>query len=1046
MHIRKFLFVLVGELVASANATRLYSRRFEWAPINFSDTKCSRGIIHFDDDFLQSHAYTQSDVTRKFLAFAYVFCLSTSPLYAQPEAGAGAISGTVEDPTGARVASAAVAIENDSTGQARSFLTSEAGFYSAQRLPIGVYSISVQKSGFKTLRREHVTVSVGSALQVDLRLELGTSTESITVSEEAPLLDARSTSIGNVVNDRAVHNLPINGRNFLDFTILAPGVIRDPARVGDLSFGGQRGPANSLLIDGMDANSTFWGQSTGRAGFRDPYAFSQDAVQEFQVLTNSFSPEIGRATGGVVNVITKSGTNSFHGTGFWFFRDRSMNANTFFNNKTGIARQPYHYNQFGGNLGGPIVKNKLFFFYNYDGMRNHLPNPVYLPVAPPSDAASQMGARLLQKYLTPYLTGLNNDVHTIKVDWLINLRHTVSARYNLHRFTGLNQEYATPQSALEHNGTTTLNTDNVTLAHTWSLSPNKLLDQRFLFLQDRNPSSSNGTGPEVVIRQSGITALQFGTVNALPRYTNQAKYGVIQTFNWTLGPHDLKMGMDLRFDRATNYAPTLFSGQYTFNSYADFANNNPASFAQALPKAGTSGAVTVPNANAYAFFVQDSWRATSRLSVNYGIRYDLFTYAGNNVRNPDQGLAALGLQTGVMPTDPRNVAGRLGLAYRLDAQGHFIIRAGAGTFYGPLPGLVNRTIQAQNGVQIKTFTLTGAAIPSYPNVLSSAPANGGAAPDIYVMQPGFKTARTHQWNFNLETQWGKDIAVTIGYLGVRGTDLTRVRDINLLPAVSNTAKYPNGTAAIFFRHPGVASPVRPNPNFGRISLVENGADSSYHGAFIQMVKRYANGFQLQGSYTFSKVIDTAPWNTSFIPNSASEDPNLVQDTLAPNADRAIGGANVTHRFVLSPVWDLPFGHGIAKPWVRSVVTGWQASSIVSLQSGTWFSATTNVDLNNDGNRYTDRSPGYGRNTIEGPGLATVDLRISKTFPLGREDWQLRLIGEAFNAFNRANFTTVQQTFANYDTASRTFIPNPGFLQPTGTADPRILQIAARLSF
>ena len=959
-------------------------------------------------------------------------------LRAQAEAGTAALRGSVADTSGGVVAGAKVRVTNQDTGQTRAVDTTEAGIFDAPRLPAGKYTVDVAKSGFRNARREGVELGVGTLLTLDITLEIGETADAVTVVSEIPVVETGRTETSALVNERAVRDLPINGRNFLDFTILTPGVVKD-TRVGDLSFGGQRGPANSLLIDGMDANSAYWGQSTGRAGFRDPYAFSQDAVEEFQVLTSSFAPEFGRATGGVVNVVTKSGTNTFHGSGFWFFRDRAMNANTYFNNLSGIPRQPYHYNQFGGNLGGPVVRNRLFFFYNYDGLRNTLPNPVYLPVAAPPDAASQLAVKELSQYLTPYTTGYKNDIHTMKADWLISPRHSTSVRYNLHRFFGANQESPGPQSAANHSGNTTLNTDNITASHTWVLEANKLVDQRFEYLREDNPSSVSGTGPEVVVRQNGVTALSFGTANFLPRYTKQGKYAFVETFSWTVGSHTIKAGHDFKFERAGNLATNLFAGQYTFNSYADFANTKPASFAQSLPTPGTAGGLTYPNTQAFAGFVQDSWRASSRLTVNYGVRYDLFLYDGNGVRNPDPGLAALGLRTGVFPIDYTNVAGRLGVAYRLSGSGKYVIRAGAGTFYGALAGLVPRTVQAQNGVQVQSFTLTGAAMPQYPNVLTQLPPGGVAAPDIYVMQPDFKTPRTHQWSFQLEAQIAKDTALTLGYLGVRGTQLTRVRDINQYPYVSVSAHYADGTPVTFLARPGNGAPVRPNAAFGRISLVESGADSTYHGGFIQVNKRYATGVQILASYTFSKVIDDKPWGTSFIPNSGSEDPNLVQDTLNPNADRGVGDSNITHRFVLSGVWDIPFGK-------RSLLGGWQLSTIVSAQSGHWYSAFSNVDLNNDGNRYTDRSPGYGRNTIEGPGFETVDLRVSKAFRMWREGVEMRLIGEAFNALNRANFATIQQVPYTYNAATRVFTANPAFLQPTSTYDPRILQIAARFTF
>jgi hypothetical protein len=204
----------------------------------------------------------------------------------------------------------------------------------------------------------------------------------------------------------------------MDIALTAPGVVRDPSRSGDFSFGGQRGTANSLQVDGSDANNTFFGQSTGRAGTgRSPYSFSQDAIQEFQVSTNSFAAEIGRAGGGVINAITKSGTNQFHGTLFEFFRDKGLNANSWENNRIGAPKRNYHFNQFGGNVGGPVIKNKVFFFFDYDGQRNNSPITVIPAAKAPTDAASQAGFALIQQYLTPYGQSLNNNVYLGKVDF-----------------------------------------------------------------------------------------------------------------------------------------------------------------------------------------------------------------------------------------------------------------------------------------------------------------------------------------------------------------------------------------------------------------------------------------------------------------------------------------------------------------------------------------------------------------------------------------------------------------------------------------------------
>ena len=238
------------------------------------------------------------------------------------------MNGTVTDPSGAAVANARLTAENTTTGLARTTQSSDAGLYSFPHLPVGAYSLAVEAPGFKAVKQTGISLTVGAVATIDVPLAIGSSQETVTVTADAPVLESSSSQTSTTVNEQAVTSLPINGRNFLDFTVLTPGVVRDPTRSGDLSFGGQRGTANSVLVDGSDSNNVFFGQSTGRSGTgRNPYSFSQDSVQEFQVNTNGYSAEMGRAGGGVINVITKSGTNEFHGTAFEFFRDKALNAN-----------------------------------------------------------------------------------------------------------------------------------------------------------------------------------------------------------------------------------------------------------------------------------------------------------------------------------------------------------------------------------------------------------------------------------------------------------------------------------------------------------------------------------------------------------------------------------------------------------------------------------------------------------------------------------------------------------------------------------------------
>ena len=969
-------------------------------------------------------------------------------IFAQSEIGSASLSGTVTDPSGAIVAGAKVTVSNVATGLVRSLTTTDAGFFNFVRLPVGIYNLDVQQGGFNSVKIDGLPLSVGGQTSLDLKLQVTSATASVDVNTDLPLVETTRVNTATAVNEKAIRDLPINGRNFLDFTVLTPGVVRDP-RGGDLSFGGQRGTANSLLIDGGDSNNLFFGQSSGRAGTRNPYTFSQDAVQEFQVNTNGYAPEIGRAGGGVINVVTKSGTNALHGTAFWFFRDRAMNANTFFNNAAGRVRQPYHFNQFGGNLGGPIKQNKLFFFYNYDGQRNTLPNPVFFPpnVTIPADTVSQQTAQSLTRFQTPYTTGLVNNIHTAKIDYILSSTQNLSFRYNLHRFTGRNFENAGNQSAAERTGNSQNTTDNLAINYTKIFGSTTVWDSRFIFLRDDAPGQANSSDPEAQIRQGGNLMIALGRNSFSPRYTNSKKYQIINAISIAKGKHSYKIGGDLNFERISNFFPGNFSGAFIFDSLIDFANRRPSSFTQGFAGAGTNGATTFPNANELAFFVQDQWRVTNRLTFTYGGRYDLFAYAQNPVRNPDPGLAAAGLDTSRFNRDTNNLAGRFGFAYRLDKEGKQVIRGGAGMFYGRTASILVGTSHSQNGIQVQTYSLNGgipaqaALIPRYPAILA-APPTLLRTPDIYVMAPDYVQPLSHQFNLNYEMQLSRDVAITFGYLGVRGVHLTRTRDINHFPLENVQATFSNGNPPVAIgRRPN----TRPNANFGRISLNDSGGDSNYHAGFIQITKRYARNFQFLASYTWSKAIDSLPDQTSVVPNNGGDDAKVAFDTLLPNADRALADSHVPFRFVFSGVWDLNY-FSDSSAVVKHVLGGWQVSAISSSQAGRYFTARSNVDLNNDGNRFSDRSPGFGRNTIEGPGFFSVDMRVSKDIPLAGERIKLRLMGEAFNTFNHTNFSALQLVPYNYNAATRVFTPTTNFQVANNTADPRILQIAARITF
>lgn len=968
--------------------------------------------------------------------------------FGQSEVGGATLTGTVTDPSGATVPQAKVTATNTATGFVRMVESTDAGVYNFVRLPVGEYNVVVEKTGFKQFKKTGVTLTVGAVLTLDTRLEVGAVTEVTSVTADVPVVETSRVSTATTVNEKAVRDLPINGRNFLDFTVLTPGVVRDQTRGGDLSFGGQRGTANSVLVDGGDANNLFFGQSSGRAGGgRNPYTFSQDAVQEFQVNTSGFAPEIGRAGGGVINMVTKSGTNDFHGTAFWFFRDRAMNANNPINKSRGVARPPYHFNQFGGNLGGPIRKDKLFFFFNYDGQRNTNPNPVFFPLTPLADADSQRAVAELSRFLGGYVTGQRNNIYTGRVDYNLSPTQQLNVRYNVHRFQGTNFENSGSQSAAEHTGNSNISSDNLSVGYNKTFGTATIWDSRVVWLRDDQPGLANSDRPEAIVRQSGAQMLAIGRNSFSPRFTNSDKVNIINALSAIRGRHTWKIGGDVNIERIDNFFPGNFSGSFTFDSLADFANRRPSSFTQGFAGANTNGALTKPNASELGLFAQDTWRTSERLTVTYGVRYDLYKLAENNVVNSSPSLAALGLRTDKVPFNKGNLLGRLGLAYKLDAEGKSVVRTGFGMFSQRTPAILYGTSHSQNGIQVQTYTLRANVatqlplIPVYPAVLSAPPALA-RTPDIFVMDPTFKTAQTYQWNFNYERQLSRDFAMTLGYLGVRGLHLSRSRDINLFPAQSFNATLAGSVAPIpYFSR---ATSTRPYADFGRITVFESGADSIYHAGFVQLTKRYANRFQFLASYTYSKVIDTRPDATSVVVGGG-DDAKVAQDTLNPNAERAIGDVNIKHRFVGSFVWDVNYFNTLAGP-ARFILGGWQLSAIFQGQSGRPFNATAPSDINLDGNSRNDRAPGYGRNTIIGPGFASLDLRVSKDVPLYGEKVKLRLMGEAFNSLNRANYSGLQTTPYAFNATTRVLTPQTNFLNNTAAFDPRILQIAARITF
>lgn len=952
----------------------------------------------------------------------------------------GSIEGVVVDTTGAVIPGVTVVVTHEPTSVVREVLSDAAGLFRAPLLPVGPYTVTAALPGFKSFEQSGIQLSIGQNVALRIELAPANLAESVTVrvpiSATTPSVEITRSQMSSTVSEISVANLPVNGRNFIDFALLTPGVTRD-VRTGDISFAGQRGTLNSLVVDGADANNTFFGQTLGRTGSgRAPYQFSQDAVKEFQVNSNAYSAEFGRAGGAVINVVTKSGTNTPHGALFDFYRDKALNANDAINVLNNRAKSPYHYNQFGGSYGGPIKKNRHFLFANYDGQRNTQPNDVFitLPSGTALDAAGAAGLAQVTALGQSWTRGQDQDVFLVKTDSHMGAATRLSFRYNHQNFTGKNFENSGPQNALEHTGDSKVKTRTFNGSLTTVLNSTMLNEVRGQWARDQEPGFANSANPEAIIRQGGSTILTIGRNNFSPRETTIARGQFADTITWMRGEHYLRLGADLLFDRILNFFPGNFAGAYTFNSLAGFQLGAPSAagerYVQAFAGTGTTGATTHPDIDEYSFFLQDEWRVRSDLTLNAGLRYDIQKFAKPAIRNPDAQLASAGIDTASLNTDANNWGPRIGIAWAPKTM-KYVVRAGYGLFYGRTPSIMVGTAHSNNGINVQTITFTGTQVPTYPAIFTSIPV--GAAipkPTIFIFDQDYQNPRVQQASTGIEYALSQDTSVAVNYIFVHGDQLSRSTDINIGPS-SPIALTVAETGQVL---PHYRFGTGPFVNFARIISFQSSAVSTYHGLTVEATRHFSGGLQARAAYTLGKVIDTAPDATAVVPGT--DDAKFASNPADFDADRAPGNNDQRHRLVLSGVYTTDAEKR------GKLAGGWTFAAIVTAQSGQPYSAYVSNDINNDQNARNDIAPGTTRNQYRLPSQVSFDPRIARDLPVGRA--KLQLIWEAFNLFNRDNISGARNTLYNVSGTTLTTLTN--FQQPTLSSGPRIMQVAAKLRF
>jgi Carboxypeptidase regulatory-like domain len=1016
-------------------------------------------------------------------ALVLLLALVLIPAMHAQSAGEGSVEGTVSDQSGAVLRDVAVLARHISTGIVFTATTNEYGLFRFSVLPVGTYELRAERAGFVPLIQKGVLVTVGGRVNLMLTLAVAGKAESLEVLS-TPLLESTRSQLSTTVGSRAIADLPVNGRDFSKFVLLTPGVTGD-AR-GSVSFGGQR-VMNSLLVDGTNNDDPFFGVPLGGTGFspgaQATFHLSQEAVQEFQVNANAYSAELGRAGGGVINLVTKSGTNELYGAAFWFYRDRSFNANDPVNKLNGLPKDPFHFNQFGGVLGGPLRKDRLFFLVNYEGLRSNTPNAVVLNLPAGFQLSSDATVASFQKRALDYLTARAapwtepftiND-YLAKLDWQISPSHHLDTRWYRQR---LKEDFVTGgQNSFEHTTPDLAHNDVVGVSLTSTLSGSLVNVARFSFVHEIVGFLANSDLPEANVFEAGQLVLSVGSGPSAPQGPTLHRGQWLDTLTYLYGRHALKVGADVLVDKITYRNAEGFAGTFRFQSLESFGRSlagtpvpvNGEIFQQSLAGDASNQSITHPDILAPSGFVQDEWRARPNLTLNLGVRYDLQLTARPPVRNPV--AFAEGIDTSVLPTDADNIAPRFGLAWTPLRSNRLVVRAGYGIFYAITPSEMTARAHFQNGVSVQTSTFSGgtptaALIPAYPNTLCGSPPPSGAVPGctpptrtrkptLELFARDYEQPYVQQGSFGGEAQLGTNFAVATSYVFSKGTQLQQVRDINLgLPSVATPIGIA-GTSTVLTYQKFILP--RPIADFYRVLQFTSSGNSIYHGLVVRVTKRFSRHYSFLGSYTLSKVIDNNP--NVFAIRTNPGNALFLSDPSNPRADRGPGANDQRHRFVFSGIWEPNYGNHLPAV-ARAVLGGWQVSGILTAQTGQPYSGLVGFDLNNDGNFASDRVPGLGRDTFYLPTTISLDPRITRVVHF-RERAQLQLIWEAFNVLNRTNITDVQTTEFAPDVSpvvcgiasvpclvpqNAASVGLSAFGTPTASAGARVMQLAVRVVF
>ncbi len=1081
-----------------------------------------------------------------------------TPRAAAAQAVTGTILGTVTDNTGAVMPGVTVTVTQVETGQNRAYVTDSNGEYTAPSIPTGTYRVNAELQGFKSVTLEGIRVSVDQRVRIDVQLEVGAMTETVEIVATTPLVQSSSSDLSTTVQEEQIKALPLNGRNFVSLTRTVPGVMRGiPGSnidgAGSLAWrasaafsaNGQRPRDNNYMLDGVDNNET-WLQTV--VIFPSP-----DAIDEFKLQTSTYSAEFGRSLGGVVNLQLKSGANTYRGSAFEFFRNDAFDANNFFNNRAGRPKPDFTQNQFGGTLGGRLVRDRTFFFADYQGLRidagqtylstvpsmrmrngdfgeinrviydpltrqpfpnNVIPRERWDPASaniiamlyPEPNTAGSVSAtgQPINNYLiNPTLTR-EDDQFDVKIDHVLTNANRFFGRYSFQN-TVRNLPATLPHGdagATFGAGTGDIDAQSFAFNDTHTFGRGWLNEVRvgwnsikfFMTPIDygTNPAAAVGI-PGINLNEatSAMTQLTFQTIRNLgansnqPLITNQNDFQLFDNVTWLKGRHTVKVGGSITWRSREILNADTIVGNFGFNN--NQTSNCAGQATGCVIQANTGldvasfllGYAATKTRNLfdaetytekrpeYALYVQDDFRMTSRLTLNVGLRWDVFvpwvevddrqsnfdpSTGRFVVASPDAVIDGVHVGRYLQTYSKRDVAPRLGFAYDVSGDGRTVVRGGFGVFWNFTPGGTSSS-KAQNPPFLQSTALNTAAgattlrvsegLPPPPGVDPDRPASGTTRS---IFDIHFRDGYARNWNINVQKQLGANYMVEVAYVGSQGRNMLLKGDPNQAPPVVGVTD------------PNVNRPYAAvSPALRSIGQVQSRGTLDYHGLLVKFQRRFADNFSVLNSYTWNKAIDL---------NSDNDGGVTLTNVYDPQYNRGPSDYDVTHTLSSSWVYELPFARG---RWYG----GWQTSGILYLRSGLPFTVTQTQGVQSTGTgnrpdriadgkldnptieRWFDtsafRSPAdvtgtygdSGRNILGGPGQFNIDFSVIKATRIANLDTELRV--EAFNLLNHPQFAQPNGNLGNPLFGQITaMLPNPSCAL-CGTTE-RNIQLAVKVRF